>query len=75
MAHDQYYLDKEKGKKIAVYEVKGLGDGWYNFTALPQEARYIKIASVRCLTDRKAQNQAKKILGDQFKEGDEIRII
>ena len=40
-------------------------DGWYNFESLPQETRYIKVFHLRCGTDRKAINQARKIVGNK----------
>ena len=45
--------------------VKALGNGWYNFEALDQSHRYIKVANVCSGTDRKAINQARRILGDK----------
>jgi len=48
------------------YKVKSVGNGWYNFEEIPQENRYIKIASLRSGTDRKAINLARKILGDKL---------
>jgi hypothetical protein len=35
--------------------------GWYNFENVPQETHCIKVHAVRCGTDRKATNQAKRI--------------
>jgi hypothetical protein len=37
---------------------------WYNFELIPQEHRYIKICNLCCKTDRKAINQARKIIGN-----------
>ena len=34
---------------------------WYSFESIPQEQNYIKIGCLRCGTDRKAINQAKRI--------------
>jgi hypothetical protein len=48
--------------------IKNLGNGWYNFEDLPQEHRYIKIANLNCGGDRKAINQARKIIGDNKAE-------
>jgi hypothetical protein len=45
--------------------VKRLGNGWYDFASLPQGGRYIKIHALHCGTDRKAINQARKILRDR----------
>ena len=42
------------------------GNGWYNFEGINQEKRYIKVYNVHCITDRKAINQARKILGDKL---------
>lgn len=43
------------------YAVIKLGDsGWYDFKELPQG--YIKVHGLRCGSDRKAINQANKIL-------------
>lgn len=40
-------------------------NGWYDFSKLPQENRYIKINALNCGTDRKAINTAKKICPDE----------
>ena len=45
-----------------VQKVKKLREGWYSFSDLNQSKNYIKIDSLRCGTDRKAINQAKRIL-------------
>jgi len=47
--------------KTEIKEIKRLGNGWYSFTDIPQENKYIKINSLNCGTDRKAMNRAKKI--------------
>lgn len=41
-----------------------LGNGWYNFEAVPQDMNYIKIHNMRCLTDKLAIKQALKINPD-----------
>ena len=56
-------INKIQGSNAMI--IKRLFDGWYNFETMPQENRYIKIANLRCGTDRKAINQARKILGDK----------
>ena len=38
---------------------------WYSFDELPQDKNYIKIECLRCGSDRKAINKARKILGDK----------
>jgi len=48
-----------------LHKVKKLRDGWYSFSDLNQSKNYIKIDSLRCGTDRKAINQAKRILKDK----------
>ena len=48
-----------------LHKVKKLRDGWYSFSDLNQSKNYIKIDSLRCETDRKAINQAKRILKDK----------
>jgi hypothetical protein len=48
---------------IMSYTIKKNGC-WYNFESIPQEHRYIKICNLNCGTDRKAINQARKIIGD-----------
>ena len=45
--------------------IKRLENGWYNFEQIPQGHRYIKISNLYCLTDKKAINQARKIIGDK----------
>tara|TARA_Y100001937_G_scaffold38336_1_gene54539 strand:+ start:620 stop:802 length:183 start_codon:yes stop_codon:yes gene_type:complete len=47
------------------YTITKLSDDWYSFNQLPQDKNYIKIGALRCLTDRKAINQARKILGNK----------
>ena len=37
-------------------------DGWYDFTKLNQSSNYIKINSLRCLTNKQATKQARNIL-------------
>jgi hypothetical protein len=37
----------------------------YSFEKIPQAHRYLKVGCLFCKTDRKAINQAKKILGDK----------
>jgi hypothetical protein len=44
-----------------IIDVQKYGDGWYCFKDVPQEANYIKVHFLRCGTDRKALNQAKRI--------------
>lgn len=46
-----------------VYKLKL--NGWYDFSAIPQHNNYIKVHGLNCGTDRKAINQAKRILGDK----------
>jgi hypothetical protein len=36
----------------------------YNFESIPQEHSYVKICNLNCDTDRKAINQARKIIGN-----------
>ena len=43
--------------------IKRIGNGWYDFSKIPQEERYIKIHALNCGTDRKALNRAKKLFG------------
>ena len=50
--------------KETIHHITFLGNGWYNFEKLDQTKRYIKIANLRCGTDRKAINRARKIIGD-----------
>lgn len=38
--------------------------GWYDFSGINQEHRYIKVNALNCGTDRKAINTARKIAGD-----------
>jgi hypothetical protein len=45
------------------FKIKKNGD-MYNFESIPQGHRYIKIGTLFCGTDRKAINQARKIIGD-----------
>ena len=47
------------------YTIIKLSDNWYSFNQLPQNNNYIKIDALRCLTDRKAINRARKILGNK----------
>lgn len=41
--------------------IRRIGQGWYNFSGLPQG--YIKIHNLACGTDEKAIRQAQKIAG------------
>lgn len=45
------------------YIVKPLGNGWYNFEALPQDHRYVKVCNLRCVSDRRARVIATRIVG------------
>ena len=47
-------------KHFGLVPIISLDDGWYDFTNVPQE-NYVKIETLRCGTDRKAMNQAKRI--------------
>ena len=47
------------------YKVTLLGNGWYDFSSLPQDHSYIKVHALKCKTDRKAINTARKIIGDK----------
>ena len=47
------------------YIITKLSDDWYSFGELPQGENYIKIDALRCSTDRKAINRARKILGNK----------
>ena len=47
------------------YTIIKLNDNWYSFNQLPQDNNYIKIDALRCQTDRKASNRARKILGNK----------
>ena len=61
-------------RTLGAFPIYQLGDGWYDFSALNQEGRYIKIHTLRCLTDRKAMNQARKIAPEacfEFRPGAE----
>jgi hypothetical protein len=53
----------KRGLDIMSYTIKKIGY-MYNFESIPQEHRYIKICNLNCGTDRKAINQARKIIGD-----------
>jgi len=44
------------------YIIKDLGDGWYDFSKIPQNKSYIKIGAVMCKSPEKAQKQALHIL-------------
>lgn len=47
-----------------VYTIQKLKlNGWYDFSMLPQEHRYVKVHSLNCGSDKKARNMAKKIVG------------
>ena len=48
-----------------LHKVKKLRDGWYDFSDLDQSKNYMKIGCLRYTTDRKAINQAKRILKDK----------
>ena len=55
-------VKKESSARSRTVVIEKLGSsGWYKFENVPQETRYIKVYTVRCKTDRKAINQAKKI--------------
>ncbi|MEW6557805.1 MAG: hypothetical protein AB1349_10685 [Elusimicrobiota bacterium] len=45
-----------------IYTIKRLGNGWYDFTKLPQEKSYIKVHALRCSSDNKAMKQGGEIL-------------
>ena len=45
------------------YIIKKIGY-MYNFESIPQEHSYVKICNLNCDTDRKAINQARKIIGN-----------
>lgn len=47
-----------------IYEIEHYGDKWYSFKNIPQDSRYVKIDSLRCETEQKAINRAKRMLGD-----------
>tara|TARA_B000000532_G_scaffold35169_1_gene24683 strand:+ start:3888 stop:4067 length:180 start_codon:yes stop_codon:yes gene_type:complete len=47
------------------YTITKFQNDWYSFNELPQEGNYIKIDALRCSTDRKAINRARKILGNK----------
>lgn len=42
------------------YTIKNVGNGWYCFREIPQG--YIKIDNLRCGSDKKALNRAKKMI-------------
>ncbi len=50
------------------------GNGWYNFEALDQSKSYIKICNLNCGTDRKAINQARKMIGEVTAEIEVVSI-
>ena len=53
---------KESSARFSTVAIEKIGSsGWYRFGNVPQETHYIKVYTVRCGTDRKAINQAKKI--------------
>lgn len=55
-------VQEESSAQSRTVVIEKLGSsGWYCFENVPQEAHYIKVHTVRCVTDRKAVNQAKKI--------------
>jgi len=47
---------------MSKYFIKDLGNGWYDFSQIPQEKSYIKINAVNCGDGRKALLQANHIL-------------
>lgn len=47
------------------YTITKFNYDWYNFEELPQEHSYFQIHNMRCETDRKAINRARKILGNK----------
>lgn len=51
------------------YKIIKLNHGWYNFEEIPQG--YIKIANLCCGSDRKAINQAKRMIGPR----DTVKIV
>ena len=55
--------DERNREKNSEFRITKNGD-WYNFELIPQEHRYIKICNLCCKTDRKAINQARKIIGN-----------
>lgn len=52
---------QESSAQASTVVIEKLGSGWYSFENVPQETHYIKVHAVRCGSDRKAINQAKKI--------------
>ena len=48
-------------KMSSTFTIRRMGQGWYNFEALPQG--YIRIHNLNCGTDSKAIRQAQKIAG------------
>lgn len=48
-------------KHFGLVPIVQLDDSWYDFTNVPQETNYVKIETLRCVTERKAMNQAKRI--------------
>lgn len=50
-----------------------LAEGWYSFEDLPQG--YIKIHALNCGSDKMAQRQARRILGDKKAQIDIINAV
>ena len=55
--------DERSEEKISEFRIVKNGS-WYNFESIPQEHRYIIVSNLNCGTDRKAINQARKIIGN-----------
>lgn len=56
------------------YTIKNVGNGWYNFQDIPQSG-YIKVHNIRCSTDRKAINLAKRLIGDKSAKIEVIKVL
>ena len=54
------------------YKIENIGDGWYSFKSIPQG--YVKIDCLHCRTDRKAINQAKRLVKGTTSKDFEIII-
>ena len=60
---ESVHSDERNGEKISEFRIVRNGS-WYNFESIPQEHRYIIVSNLNCGTDRKAINQARKIIGN-----------
>jgi len=61
-------------QKVKKYVVEDLGYGWFSFLKINQDHLYVRVDSLRCLSEKNAIRQAQLIVGDREAEVEVVKV-